>query len=327
MSDSPFCPVKCPQKLWREPYSFAGNALGNPYRASRNTKNYFWLRGGDLSGTDVAGSLCGKQSNPRSKGRGREVALHMSKNLIRVGFGLTLTVVALAWAGCSSTDRLVSGPGSAQSSQITNYFPLDEGTTAIFSVTSSGVTEQKSFTMSGNVQIGNAHAVRWVISTNGSPDTSYFVATDSALYYLETANAEAEKILSLPFEIGASWPRYYNYDVTGYSNGNLGTGTDIGTGGINPFGYKDTSATNGGYGAKNYPSEGGNTFTVVGTETISLGSLGTFAGTLKIKNVGYGGSTNFYWYAPEVGLVKYQLETNADGSATPQTEGLLVATN
>ncbi len=268
-----------------------------------------------------------KTIEPRASPPGREVALHMSKKLIQAGFGLALTVVALAWVGCSNTDRLVSGPGSAQSSQIANYFPLDEGTTAIFSVTNSGITEQKSFTVSGDVQIGNAHAVRWVISANGSPDTSYFVATDSALYFLETANAEAEKILSLPFEIGNSWPRYYNYDVTGYSNGNLGTGTDIGTGGINPFGYKDTSATNGGYGAKNYPSEGGNTFSVVGTETISLGALGTFAGTLKIKNVGYGGSTNFYWYAPGVGLVKYQLETNADGSAVPQTEGVLVAIN
>lgn len=243
----------------------------------------------------------------------------------RISFGIGCVALIALWAGCSDTNRTYTTAGDSAANQIENYFPLDEGATAVFTVTSSGVSSQRTFAMSGDVRLGSADAERWVINSGGTVDTSYFVATDSALYFLETANAAPEKILALPLTPGASWPRYNNYDVTGYYQGGLGTGT--GSGYTDPLDGDTTSGSGDDFAAKNYPSDGGNTFTVVGTETVSLGSLGSYAGAIKVSNVGYGGTTNFYWYVPGVGLVKYQLGTNADGSATPQTEGVLQAYN
>jgi hypothetical protein len=255
--------------------------------------------------------------------RGRN--LHMNKLIARACIGLTLAALAIAWTGCSDTTKIITSSTTPAASQIANYFPLTEGQSSVFSITKSGVTTETEFTIGSKVQIGNAQAVRWIIKADEAFDTSYFVATDSALYFLETPYADPEKILYLPLDNGQSWPRYYNYNVTGYSSGDVGTGYQNG-GGDNPFGYKDT--TGDGAAMKNFPSEGGNTFTVVGTESVSLGgALGTYAGALKIKNVGWGGSTNYYWYVPDLGLVKYELETNDLATGTPSATGVLVDIN
>jgi hypothetical protein len=251
----------------------------------------------------------------------------MLNRICQIVVGIGLVALTALWVGCSDTTRVVTTQNDGVANQIVNYFPLDQGYTTIFTVTTSGVSSQRTFFMAGDVRLGSADAERWVINSGSTVDTSYFVATDSALYFLETASAAPEKILALPLTPGASWPRYNNYDVTGYYQGGLGTGT--GAGYTDPLGGKDTttSGSGGGEAAKNYPSDGGNTFTVVGTETVNVGSLGSFSGAVKVSNVGYGGTTNLYWYVPGVGLVKYQLGTNADGSATPQTEGVLEARN
>lgn len=252
----------------------------------------------------------------------------MKRVVFRPIIGLALTAAAIGWVGCSDTTKIITEPTQQEPSQIGNYFPLTEGKTSVFTITKSGISSEARFTIGDKVRIGNANAVQWLINASGVYDTSYFVQTDSALYYLETPFAEPEKILSLPFDIGHSWPRYYNYNITGNSTGDLGTWIQPG-GGDNPFGNNDTTGgDNDGAASKNYPSEGGNTFTVIGTETVTLGgSLGSYAGALKIKNVGWGGSTNYYWYVPGLGLVKYQLETNDLSTATPSAEGVLVAIN
>ncbi len=252
----------------------------------------------------------------------------MKKVVLRSIMAVSLAALALAWTGCSDTVKIMTNSTPQAANQVAGFFPLTEGHSAVFSITESGVTTQKRFTIGSSLQIGNALAVRWLINSGGVLDTSYFVQTDSALYFLETQYADPEKILALPLETGNSWKRYYNYNVTGYNYTDPGTGTQPG-GGDNPFGYKDTTVTgDGGAAAKNYPSDGGNTFTVVGTESVSLGgALGTYAGALKIKNVGWGGSTNYYWYVPGLGLVKYQLETNDLATATPSSEGVLVDFN
>jgi hypothetical protein len=262
----------------------------------------------------------------------------MFSRIRRIVFGIGVVAMTIGWIGCSDTTKITTSSNQESAVQVVYYFPLNEGDTTVFDVTISGITEQKTFVMSGTVKLGISDAQSWVISSGGNVDTSYLVATDSALYFLETPNASPEKILSLPLTPGASWPRYYNYDVTGYYYnydyyGDLGTGTGTGTGtdttsgNGQPFGNADSSTTGGDVAAKNYPSDGANTFTVVGTDSVALGTLGSFPDAVKISNIGYGGTTNLYWYVPGIGLVKYMIGTNSDGTATPEVEGTLVARN
>lgn len=243
--------------------------------------------------------------------------------------GAAIAAMAIGWIGCSDTTEIITNSRLEQTVQVVYYFPLNEGDTTVFDVTTSGLTEQKTFAMTGTVKLGSADAQRWVISSGASVDTSYLVATDDALYFLETPSAKPEKILALPLTPGASWPRYYNYDVTGYySNfdyGDLGTDSEGDFG--DPYGSNTDSTIGSEVLAKNYPTNGANTFTVVGSESVVLGGLGSFPDAVKITNVGYGGTTNLYWYVPGIGLVKYMIGTNADGTATPEVEGVLVARN
>lgn len=257
----------------------------------------------------------------------------MTTRMIKYLFVTTVICLVLAWAGCSNS------PGDSTNSigvpLVAAYFPLAPGYTTVYSVTTPDTTKEISFSVGEHQNIGMADAVNWiVVSGTGRVDTSYLVATDSALYYLETQYSSPEKILSLPLTPGAHWPRYYNYNVTGMYNDGIGTAYDSSNSGFTQplgdttsSGSADSSNTNnnGGVAAKNYPSEGANTFTVVGVESVDLGALGTFSDAVKISNIGYGGTTNFYWFAPNVGLVKYLLGTNADGTATPQVAGLLVS--
>ena len=261
----------------------------------------------------------------------------MFSQIRRIVLGLGVVAIAIGWGGCSDTTKITTSANQEPSSQVTQYFPINAGNTAVFDVMISGSTEQKTFVMSGTVKLGTADAQSWVITSGGIVDTSYLFATDSALYFLETPSASPEKILSLPLTSGESWPRYNNYNVTGYSfnynyYGDFGTGTGTtsdttNAGGGQPYGFADSSTSGGGVAAKNYPSDGANTFTVLGTETVTLGVLGSFPNSVKISNIGYGGTTNSYWYAPGVGLIKYMIGTNADGTATPQVAGTLVARN
>ena len=258
----------------------------------------------------------------------------MTSRMIKYLLVSTVICLVLAWAGCSNSPA--DSTNSSGNTLVAAYFPLDPGYTMIYSVTTPDTTSEITFSVGARVHIGMADAVSWIIvSGMGSVDTSYLVATDSALYYLETPYASPEKILSLPLTPGATWPRYYNYNVTGIYDDGIGTAFDSTVGGNGGFSEPlgdttsavDSSNTNnnGGVAAKNYPSEGANTFTVVGVEQVDLGTLGTFSDAVKISNVGYGRTTNFYWFVPNVGLVKYLLGTNADGTATPQVAGLLTS--
>jgi len=254
----------------------------------------------------------------------------MSIRLVKYLIPVMILSIVLGWAGCSeSVKTTVSSPGQS-SIPVVQYFPLDPGHTSVYATNTQGIPSQTSFIVGEARQIGNASAVRWIVqSQSGALDTSYFVATDSALFYLETEYSEPEKILSLPLTVGNSWPRYYNYNVTGYSNGNLGTYTNYGwstwTLGDSVLIKDSGTDSNDRPTAKNYPSEGANTFTIDAIESVNTGALGTFSGTLKVSNIGYNGTTNFFWFAPGVGLVKYLIGVGADGSGTPQAEGHLVA--
>ena len=251
----------------------------------------------------------------------------MSIRIFRYLVPAAIVALVLSWAGCSNSVVKNVDVAANSPSPVLQYFPLSEGYTTVYATSTLGIPSQNTFTAGDTVQIGNAKAVRWIVQNqSGALDTSYFVMSDSALFYLESRYADPEKILSIPFTVGSSWQRYFNYDVTGYGNGNLGTYTGYGwsTWTVNDsILIKDTTGSNG--AAKNYPSEGANTFTIQAIEPVNVGSLGTFSGSLKVSNIGYNGTTNFYWFAPGVGLVKYLIGVKADGTGTPQAEGHLVA--
>jgi hypothetical protein len=256
----------------------------------------------------------------------------MSIRVVKYLIPATILGIVLSWAGCSESVKTTVSSPAQSSAPVAQYFPLDPGHTTVYATNAMGIPSQTMFTVGEPRQIGNASAVRWIVqSQTGALDTSYFVATDSALFYLETEYSDPEKILSIPFTVGNNWPRYCNYDVTGYRNGDPGTYSNYGwstwTLGDSVL-IKDSLTGSYGRGAaKNYPSEGANTFTIDAIESVDAGPLGTFSGALKVSNIGYNGTTNLFWFAPGVGLVKYLIGVGSDGSGTPQAEGHLVASN
>jgi len=191
-----------------------------------------------------------------------------------------------------------------------NYFPLDEGYTTVFSINqSNGSKTTASFRVGKTVDFKDLKVVEWIGNENGKLDTGYFRATNTSLIFYESIYADAEVVLELPLQIGATWLRFD--DQTGIDVGD--TYIDITTG--------TDDSDGGGSTAKTFPTDGGTSMFVEGFQSLTLENGFYYANVLRVANVTNNGlGKNYYWYSPGIGLVRYALgvtdATYPDGFVT-----------
>lgn len=224
---------------------------------------------------------------------------------------LITAVVTIVVFGC--TRHSVNDPSlpmAGGAGAMAAYFPNAYGWTSVFNVSSSSGSAELTFYVGGQTTVQGQTAYRWlIIPTQGSPDTNFVVIgpTTMLVYQDSLSTTSPEHLLQAPLTAGSSWYRYPELvDIYSDTTSIL---TDI-TGG-----KMDTTGTEPGV-RKLLPIDGGNELTVAGIVELTTMYNRHFSGVVKLVNTERDGSTNNYWFAPGVGLVKYVIgitSQNPDG--------------
>ncbi len=209
----------------------------------------------------------------------------------------TLLIAAIAlYLGCSSPVENVSKPGEDQTA-VNQYFPLDPGLTTTYRIdNANGSSSTLSYTVGKPLDYKGRQTYRWIKKeSTGAIDTSYFFEAANGLFFVEWLGASTERMLAYPPTVGNSWSLSDEVQDT------ITIGTGI-----------DTSGTGGGGGggvtlSSNFFVEGNSTLTVASIEGIQLVHGSYYSGTVKVRNDNSNGTSNYYWYAPGIGIVKYVL--------------------
>lgn len=216
------------------------------------------------------------------------------KLLIRKG--ITLVIAACVSQGCSNNFVTATEPNFSAGEDSPIYFPLDEGFSSTFQVsTSYGSTSMISYTIGEEVDFEGGKAIPWISSQNGIKDTSFFVLNGNSLVFYDKRKSEPEVVLEFPLTIGNSWDRYIIPESG--DNGDTGGG-----------GLKDSTNNGGGASlAASFFTEGSPVMTVDRVESIELSNGRYYSGAYRVSNDAGSNSRNYYWYAPGVGMIKYVL--------------------
>lgn len=251
----------------------------------------------------------------------------MRKYIFSIAVGLIISTIVM-WVGCSNSDTAFS-PTTETDPEISTYFPLTAGTSKQFVEVNKSVndTSYHWFTISDPVIIGGRQVFRWIDDIVERPtfvDTGFLFYDNEAIYYFESPYETPEKLLTSPFEVGSVWLRYdasavqleYDNLIDIFSDYTYDKNNDDGVqGGF--FDGGDPYSNDGAKAGKCFPTLGANYFKITAIEDISLDNGNNFEDCLRIEN-NLGGSINYYWYSPGVGLVKYAI--GADSENYPEGE-------
>jgi len=244
---------------------------------------------------------------------------------------------ALVWIGCSDSSTSLSSSTSTEPG-LAEYFPLKPGSSVHYIEINNNIDDTTYFlcTVGSSVAIGNYQGYYWIKINQDYPgqiDTGYVFYNSNAVYFVEDPNDIPEKLLESPFMVGRSWTRYDASQVlldnniidsiignndSKYDDDNGALGAYNGGGETDPFNDNDWYGT-----AKSFPSIGANYFQLSAKEDIVL-DLGTeIDDCIKIENRN-GSATNYYWYAPDAGLVRYVIGVNPDTNPDGELVGEII---
>ncbi len=218
-------------------------------------------------------------------------------------------------SGCSDHASQIT-VSSETFTPVYKYFPLSAGGSTDYTITNNlnHTTSHLRCTMGGTVSRNDPGSVLWVTQYEEYPsiqDTGYFQLEGDAVYYYENGIDAPEKILEGPLTVGKSWQRYApaeqhtdtNNLIYIFNDHDFSFKGDSGTAGTDETNRDENEMKHSG-AAKNYPTTGANYFIISGIEDVTLGEGNVYYGCVKVENRS-GEYTNYYWYAPEVGLVKF----------------------
>ena len=241
----------------------------------------------------------------------------MTKHLLIKGTLAAIVLGCLVLAGCSDDCIITtSAAGSSEPlSEIQRMFPATAGYQAVYQVVQSNGTSQiVTNTVGERVVFGYTMAHEMHIrSSSGERSTTYFLFTDSSLYFYEYWSDNPEKILSLPLTIGSTWDKGDPIDGTIITDTTATADTtdnetdDLKDGGDDPTDPKPGDGDGGSLG-KNFPGNNSDLFTIVERQTLTLSNGDVYSGVVKVRNDGT--LTNYFWFAPSVGLIRWVLDAD-----------------
>ena len=211
---------------------------------------------------------------------------------------IILVSSAVAW-GCSGHFVTASDPVSFSNSDVVEYFPLEPGYQSTFELTEkNGSSEIIVFKVGKKVPFLEDFATEWISRNGSSVDTGFAVVSSGSLIIYESSNSGGEKILDIPLTVGKSWSRF-----SSISTGTEDDFTIIIT--DNKLTNDSGSTGDSGITYKSFPTDGSDEMVVDKYESIQLSNGDYYSNTVRISNAGSGGTRNYYWFAPGIGLVKY----------------------
>jgi len=240
-----------------------------------------------------------------------------SRFYLKIATVLLLLIVSAIWFGCSKSPTAPDSKNIA-SAALFEYFPLNSGNVFDYQIInySRGDTSYQRYIVGGRINVGDSKIVySWLGYVPGyalMADTGYICLDGNILSYHDNLYSYPEVILQTPFEVGKNWKRYSSsktlMDSTNILNLDY-TNDNDNDNGIPGDGY-DPYGGNGGGSAKTYPTYGDNKFIITAIEDLNLGNYGNYKNCLKVVN-STTVSSNQYWYAPGVGLVRYAIAVDS----------------
>lgn len=245
-------------------------------------------------------------------------------------FIIALSLLSIIYISCS--DGTVTYTSSSPTpASVDKYFPLEQGVSANYTITDNWdeIVAHRNFTIAAPVTLNGQAHYRGIYVNMEYPalrDTGYFYIDGTSLYYYDDYQASPEKILEGPLTIGKSWQRFAAAETASGQNNLIYILTE-GKGGK----YDDSSLVSddetdgddgatGGAALKYFPSSGANYFRIGAIENIELKDGNTFENCVRVENKS-GQYTNYYWYAPEAGLVRYVINATDDTYPDGQVVG------
>jgi hypothetical protein len=245
-----------------------------------------------------------------------------------------LLVVSVIWFGCSKTPTAPDTSGKVASAALVEYFPLNSGDVFDYQIInhSTGDTTYQRYVVGGQIDVGGSEIVYpWLGYIPGYSlvaDTGFICFDGNVLAYYDNLYSYPEVILQTPFEVGKNWKRYSSSKRLmdsatilnlGYGNDENNNNNGIPGDGYDPYGGGDNGGS-----AKTYPTYGDNKFIITAIEDLNLGDLGNYKNCLKVIN-STTVSSNQYWYAPKVGLVRYAIAVDSVSYPTGMIIGTRIA--
>jgi len=217
-------------------------------------------------------------------------------------------VFALILPGCSdktvTTTEVIVNPGDG----AVAYLPLVDGWRVSY-VYVSPQSGQLDIEVTDPVTVAGypGFAIR-MTDPNGPYDvTIYRYAKGDAIFESISTNDPGVRILEAPFVIGNSWDRNDTSTVTTVIT-DLGTGTGDGDGG----------ATNTPGASNSY-----STMSIVSIEDVRAMNDITYGHCIKVLWQTGPSTCNYYWYAPGIGLVKFEEDVDLFNLDAEHTIGVM----
>ncbi|MDF1544432.1 MAG: hypothetical protein P1R58_04950 [bacterium] len=248
-----------------------------------------------------------------------------SKKTIAV-LGTVILALMIGLVGCSGDDKVIVTKAvddiniDDEVLPEPNYFPLDEGYTGTYKISSTlADPEFVTYEVGAEVAFGGQTAFEWFSYDSRGTDTAYIVVAVDGIDYYSSVTSRAERILQFPLEVGSYWERYADLGTGGSDGG--GFGDDLG--GDDKSEGPDDQNEGGIVLGKNLPLSGDATMNVTAIQSIQLGDGQSYANAYLIQNDLGDSRENRYWYVENVGLVKFEIGVQTEGGTS--TLGELVS--
>lgn len=231
-------------------------------------------------------------------------------------FCMISVLLTLIISGCSdNTFGSSDDAEAAQSAPPTAYIPLEQGLRVSYSVVQP---ETKFFdlevTIPSRIAGHNGFKIRSVDRLTGATNSFYRYASGNAIYESTSLSDPGYKILEGPFATGHGWNRY-DGAVTNddYDYGNGDNGNDIG----------DIKNDLGNLFGNSNPGDNYGYMSIVGFEDVVALDGQTYGSCLKVAWQSSETTTNYYWYATGIGMVKFQYGFNYLAASDNSTIGIM----
>jgi len=231
--------------------------------------------------------------------------------------GLITLFLGIVMPGCSDQTFVSSTtvvPGDADPDI---YIPLEQGFRISY-VLLEPETEYFDVEITDPATVaGNpGFTVRNTDRNGGQTETYYLYMKDNAIFKSGSTTYPGEKILESPFVAGKTWNRF---DTTASGTGIT---SDTEDDWLNDVG-DDQDDGDPGNTLKNRPDENYGQMTITGFETVEAVNGNKYGNCLKVAWQVDESTYNYFWYAPGIGLIKFEECKSLSAAADGQVLGVM----
>ena len=233
------------------------------------------------------------------------------------GLLLLLSVILIAlFLGCSDKTFTSTSTRISDTASPTVYIPLQEGLRVGYIILEPeteyyDIEVTQPTTIAGNP----GYTIRKTDRNTGEIQIFFRYKKDNSIFESGSTSSPGERILESPFVVGNTWDRF---DITSGVDEPIDYGegeedNEVGKDGDDlPWDLPKTRP-DGAYG----------TMTIVGVETVVALNNNSYGNCLKVAWQTGESTYNYYWYAPGIGLVKFEQNINTLEASTNHTVGVM----